>query len=100
MPRILILGATGYIGSALGSSLLRHNHKVYNLARTPAKANQLARLEMIPVIGSIQDPGAYIQLIETAAIVDVVVDCSGAKPRERRNTLRRHGSGRAEVEGS
>ncbi len=77
MPRILVLGATGYIGSALASSLLRSDHKVYGLARTPAKANQLARLEIIPVLGSVQDSSAYIQLIKTAHI-DVVVDCASA----------------------
>ena len=77
MPRILVLGATGFIGSALASSLLRSDHKVYGLARTPAKANQLARLEIIPVLGSVQDSNAYIQLIKTAHI-DVVVDCAGA----------------------
>ena len=77
MPRILILGATGYIGSALASSLLRSDHTVYGLARTSSKVNQLARLEIIPILGSVQDSDAYIQLIKTAHI-DVVVDCAGA----------------------
>ena len=68
---------SGYIGSALASSLLRTDHKVYGLARTPAKANQLSRLEIIPVLGSVEDSNAYIRLIKTAHI-DVVVDCAGA----------------------
>lgn len=78
MPRILILGATGYIGNALALSLLRNNHKVYGLARDPASANRLARHEIIPVLASTEDSDAYIQLIKTAHI-DVVVDCVGAK---------------------
>lgn len=77
MPRILILGATGYIGSALASSLVRADHTVYGLARTSSKATQLARLEIIPVLGSAQDSDAYIKLIKTAHI-DIVVDCAGA----------------------
>ena len=78
MPRILVLGATGYIGNALALSLLRNNHKVYGLARDPASANRLARHEIIPVLASTEDSDAYIQLIKTAHI-DVVVDCVGAK---------------------
>ena len=77
MPRILILGATGYVGSALATTLLRSAHQVYGLARTASKANTLARLEIIPVLGSVQDSTAYIQLIKTAHI-DIVVDCAGA----------------------
>ena len=76
MPRILVLGATGYIGNALALSLLRNNHKVYGLARDPTSANRLARHEIIPVLASTEDSDAYIQLIQTAHI-DVVVDCVG-----------------------
>lgn len=68
---------SGYIGSALASSLLRSGHKVYGLARSPAKANQLSRLEIVPVLGSVEDSNAYIRLIKTAHI-DVVVDCASA----------------------
>ena len=78
MPRILVLGATGYIGNALALSLLRNNHRVYGLARDPASANRLARQEIIPVLASTEDSDAYIKLIKTAHI-DVVVDCVGAK---------------------
>ena len=76
--RILVLGATGYIGNAVALSLLRNNHKVYGLAREPATANRLARHEIIPVLASAEDSDAYIQLIKTAHI-DVVVDCVGSK---------------------
>lgn len=71
------VSCSGCIGSALASSLLRAGHKVYGLARTPAKAKQLSRLEIIPVLGSVEDSNAYIRLIKTAHI-DVVVDCASA----------------------
>ncbi|MCJ1228730.1 hypothetical protein MMC12_005391 [Toensbergia leucococca] len=78
MPRVLVLGATGYVGSTLASSLLRSGlHTVYGLARTPEKARQLAIAEVIPVLGSIADSAAYIELIKTVHI-DVVVDVAGA----------------------
>ncbi len=78
MPRILIIGATGYIGSALADELLRSgNHTVYGLARNAAKANQLAAKEIIPVSGSVTDAASYLSLIETAKI-HIVVDCAAA----------------------
>ena len=53
MPRILILGATGYIGNNLCNLLVRSGqHTVYGLARTPEKAKWLARQEIIPVLES------------------------------------------------
>ena len=73
----LVLLCSGYIGSAMASSLIRSDYQVYGLARTSAKATQLARLEVIPVLGSAQDSDAYIRIIKTAHI-DVVIDCAGA----------------------
>ena len=78
MIRVLILGATGYIGSALAQSLLRSGqYTVYGLARNEAKAKQLAAAEIIPVIGSVTDSSAYINLIAHENI-NVVVDSAGA----------------------
>jgi nucleoside-diphosphate-sugar epimerase len=38
MPRILIVGATGYIGQALALDLLRSgNYEVYGIARSEVK---------------------------------------------------------------
>lgn len=79
MPNILILGATGYIGQAVSSSLVRSGaHTVYGLARTPTSARTLARQEIHPVQGSIADSAAYLSLIRTAPI-DVVIDCSASR---------------------
>lgn len=69
----------------MASSLLRSDLKVYGVARTSAKAAQIARLEIIPILGPVQDSDAYIQFIKTAHI-DVVVDCAGAN-RERAKIL-------------
>ncbi|MCJ1335666.1 hypothetical protein MMC09_000939 [Bachmanniomyces sp. S44760] len=80
MTRVLIFGATGYIGRALALSLLRQGqHAVYGLARTPSKARLLARDEITPVLGSITDSASYLSLIESEGI-EVVVDASGAGP--------------------
>ena len=77
MLNILVVGATGYIGSALTSSLTRSgDHHVYGLARTAEKALQLTKEEVTPIIGDINSP-SLLSAIEDLHI-DVVVDVSGA----------------------
>ena len=78
MSRILIIGATGYVGSARAGELLRSgNHTIYGLARNSSKANQLAAKEVIPAVGSVTDSASYLSLIMTARI-HIVVDCAAA----------------------
>jgi nucleoside-diphosphate-sugar epimerase len=77
MPKVLIMGATGYIGQALALSLMRSGgHTVYGLARSPEKAKFLEALEIIPVKGSVSDSANYLDLIRSANI-DIVVDAAG-----------------------
>lgn len=79
MPKILVIGATGYIGRALCASLLRSgNHTVYGLARSQSKARELAGAEVHPVAGSATDSAAYTALIQDAHI-DVVIDVAGVR---------------------
>jgi nucleoside-diphosphate-sugar epimerase len=73
MVKVLVLGATGSIGFPLCQSLLRANHSVYGLARSEEKALQLARNEIVPVRGSVEDSEAYMKLIRDQRI-DIVVD--------------------------
>lgn len=80
MPRILILGATGFIGNALSRSLLRTgNHHVWGVARTPEKARALSIQEITPVLcpNPVDEPAAYVDVIRNEHI-DVVVDATGA----------------------
>ncbi len=78
MPKILIIGPTGYIGQALALSLMRSGeHTVYGLARSPEKAKSLEALEIIPVKGSVSDSANYLELIRSANI-DIVVDAAAA----------------------
>jgi nucleoside-diphosphate-sugar epimerase len=84
MPKILIIGATGYIGQALALSLVRSGgHTVYGLARTPKKAKSLEALEIIPVKGSVSDSANYLDLIRSANI-DIVVDAAGANMESKK----------------
>ena len=80
MPTILLLGATGHIGSHLLTSLQLHGtHTIHALARTPAKATALAARGTHPLL--LPDPVAAPAEL-TAAIgaraVDIVIDVAGA----------------------
>lgn len=53
--RILVTGASGWIGSASVSELLTVGHDVVGLARSDAAATTIARLGAEPVRGSLED---------------------------------------------
>ncbi|KAF4945003.1 hypothetical protein FGADI_12262 [Fusarium gaditjirri] len=80
MPKVLIIGATGYLGSRLCNVLVNSGqHRVYGIARNEAKAKSLAVAEVTPVIcpDPINKPDAYLDAIRNFNI-DIVVDVSGA----------------------
>ena len=75
MTRVLVIGATGYLGNAVASALVRADHEVYGLARTEEKARELAVQEVFPVMGSDQDSDHFLEAIKEKNI-DVVIDTS------------------------
>lgn len=80
MPKVLILGATGYVGRQIANLLVQSGqHTVYGVTRTPAKAKQLAKEEIIPIVcpDPVNQPGPYLDIIRSKN-VDVVVDVAGA----------------------
>jgi nucleoside-diphosphate-sugar epimerase len=82
MVNVLVVGATGYIGQALASSLVRSgSHRVYGLARTETKATLLTSQEIVSIIGDINS-SSLVKSIESYNI-NVVVDVSGANQESR-----------------
>ncbi|KAJ5103010.1 hypothetical protein N7532_003539 [Penicillium argentinense] len=78
MPNILILGGSGYLGLALGRSLVQSGtHIVWGTARSVEKAKLLATNEITPVEAEIADAEQLQNIILTNSI-DVVVDTSSA----------------------
>ena len=74
MPNVLVIGATGYIGSALCSQLIRSgNHQVFGLAHSETHGHHLSLKEIIPLFGSIQDSASFLEIVSKENI-DVVVD--------------------------
>ena len=78
MPNVLVLGASGYMGLAVGQALLRAGtYTVVGSARTPENATKLRLNEITPVEVNIVDPASLSKTIE-ANHIDTVIDCSSA----------------------
>lgn len=80
MVRVLILGATGYIGKQVAAALVRSGqHEVYGLARTEAKAQSIAAGELSPIISPdpVHQPETYLQAVRDHHI-DTIVDVTTA----------------------
>jgi len=78
MPKVLILGGTGYLGLAVGQALLRSgNHSVFATTRNADKVNLLIANEITPIQGEATDPKFLIDTIARYHI-DVIIDTTTA----------------------
>lgn len=68
--KVFITGASGYIGSAVAAAFARAGHHVRGLVRSAEKGQELARLEVEPVLGALEDAAS---LVAGAAGCQVVV---------------------------
>lgn len=71
--RVFITGATGFIGNAVANAFARRGHHVLGLARTPEKARELARDEIEPVHGTLQEHATWR---DRAATCQVLAHCA------------------------
>ena len=80
MPRVLVLGATGYLGNSVALTLLRTGlHTVYGLTRSEKSGKPLTAAEITPIVcpDPANDPSPYVNAIKNNRI-DVVIDCTAA----------------------
>ncbi|OBZ68780.1 hypothetical protein A0H81_11340 [Grifola frondosa] len=71
--KVLVLGASGFIGLPVAQAFVRAGHIVYGQTRSAEKAKQLAAEEIIPVVAEVENTAAYLPLVATLdAVVDVV----------------------------
>ncbi|AHD00422.1 NAD-dependent epimerase/dehydratase family protein [Leisingera methylohalidivorans] len=61
--KILILGGTGSIGTAVTQDLVRHGHEVTGLSRSDASDRKLAALGARPLRGDLRHPGSWAREI-------------------------------------
>ncbi|KAI0635891.1 NAD-P-binding protein [Trametes polyzona] len=72
--KVLILGATGFIGLPVAQAFVRAGHIVYGQTRSAAKAKQLAAEEIIPIVAEVKDTEAYLPFGVT---LDAIIDAIG-----------------------
>ncbi|RKU41134.1 hypothetical protein DL546_000770 [Coniochaeta pulveracea] len=80
MPKVLILGATGYVGKRVADELVTSGqHRVFGVARTEAKARLLSLGEITPILcpDPVAQPAPFLDAIRHHRI-DVVVDIAVA----------------------
>jgi uncharacterized protein YbjT (DUF2867 family) len=76
--KILVTGATGYIGAAVARQLLQHHHEVLALSRSDAAAAKLRVAGLTPVAGdfavpaSLAAPAAQVEAIVSTASIGQV----------------------------
>jgi len=68
---VLIIGATGYIGSAVVEEAVNQGYDVIAVTRSPAKEGQFAGAEV--VVADVSDPAAMAKIF--ARKVEVVISC-------------------------
>jgi uncharacterized protein YbjT (DUF2867 family) len=80
--KILVTGATGFIGGAVARKLLQQGHEVVALSRSGAAAAKLQAAGLTPIAGDFANPAS---LAAPAAQVDAAVSTAASdKLRGRR----------------
>lgn len=67
--RVFVLGAGGYIGEGVAKAFRRHGFRVHGLVRNAAKAKELLKNEIEPVVASVEDVEAYKELLASCSII-------------------------------
>ncbi|RGB39651.1 hypothetical protein C1646_620013 [Rhizophagus diaphanus] len=73
MVKVLVFGATGFIGFSVAQALARSGHETFGLYRKVEKTKELAKNEIFPVLGDTNDVSTWIP---TAIQVDVIIDAT------------------------
>lgn len=85
--RVFLTGATGYLGSAIGTRFVRAGHDVFGLTRDEKRARWLESLGIQPVIGALDAPERWVGRLQNCdAVVHAAFD-DAETPVQDQNAL-------------
>ena len=73
--KVVVTGATGYVGAAIAEALSTRGHQVSGLARSERSASALCKREVEPVMGGFDDPASLTNAVREAR-PDVMVSAA------------------------
>src|SRR5690242_7419791 len=76
--RVFVTGASGYLGSAIASRLVKTGAEVQGLVRTADRAERLRGIGVVPVLGTLEQADALVAALKNC---DAVVHV-GRAPRD------------------
>jgi nucleoside-diphosphate-sugar epimerase len=91
--RVLVTGATGFVGKAVVRALAGRGHKVVGFVRDPGKALDLKTLGVELVTGDLWKLDTYVPVVQT---VDVVMNAAQTTPAGRLSHRKMEGIFRAD----
>lgn len=67
--QVFVTGASGFIGSAVAQAFARAGHEVVGLVRSPERAAPLHAAEVATIVGTLEQPAAWVDRARACAVV-------------------------------
>ena len=82
--KILVIGATGYIGGSIAKTLMAKGYEVFGLSRNSDKMEALSKMGIKPVLGTLEDKKILVQTVQSS---DAVINAADSDHRQGIETI-------------